>query len=289
VFNTLFPPLPKKNAVVTIWRLNVGPPAFLKESTPPLTSLKRTTLQKKIMVTTRGNTYEEEEIETERPADMITEVTNSSTPGTHSSDTPPSSTTSEISALVNLLRSHGWEHEDPATFLNHVVGNAAPETHLNRATAQLRNEAALWWQAQRQLLPSYDDFKIAFLHRYDGEDRRNQLLASFYGQRQRNDEKAEDFLRKKRLLARRLAPEMEEKALVRFCSGMLQPELVVSIGIVHPTTMDDFIYGVCRMEDQLEKCRKTSQNNTKRFLPKCRFCPETHYHADCPVLKQRNT
>jgi hypothetical protein len=89
------------------------------------------------MVTTRGNTYEEEEIETERPADMITEVTNPSTPGTHSSDTPPSSTTSEISALVNLLRSlvaskdetaplpefHGWEHEDPATFLNHVVGN----------------------------------------------------------------------------------------------------------------------------------------------------------------------
>jgi hypothetical protein len=56
------------------------------------------------MVTTRGNTYEEEEIETERPADMITEVSNPSTPGTHRSDTPPSSTTSEISALVNLLR-----------------------------------------------------------------------------------------------------------------------------------------------------------------------------------------
>jgi hypothetical protein len=57
------------------------------------------------MVTTRGNTYEEEEIETERPADMITEVTNPSTPGTQRSDMPASSTTSEISALVNLLRS----------------------------------------------------------------------------------------------------------------------------------------------------------------------------------------
>jgi hypothetical protein len=56
------------------------------------------------MVTTRGNTYEEGEIETERPADMITEVSDPSTPGTHRSDTPPSSTTSEISALVNLLR-----------------------------------------------------------------------------------------------------------------------------------------------------------------------------------------
>jgi hypothetical protein len=68
------------------------------------------------------------------------------------------------------------------------------------------------FQVQRQLLPSYDDFKIAFLHRYDREDRRrrNELLASFCGQQQRNDEKVEDFLRKKSLLARRLVPEMEE-------------------------------------------------------------------------------
>ncbi|XP_064214537.1 uncharacterized protein LOC135266972 [Tribolium castaneum] len=176
----------------------------------------------------------------------------------------------------------GENHEDPQRFLDTCllrINNDNQEIRLQRIVSQLRGPAKEWWRLNGSLIPTYEDFTAAFLNRYNGVSHLFKLKASLYGDGQRN-ENVEHFLRRKWLLAKRVAPELPESQLVRLTAGLLTPELAAASGTVFPQSMNDFIEAMIQVE---ENRKRLPSNHTRQppSLPKCRFCPGFHFHRDC--------
>jgi hypothetical protein len=56
----------------------------------------------------------------------------------------------------------------------------------------------------------------------------------------------------------------------------------------NPRTMDELVMGAKRIEEVLvnEKAPTTTKNTTPQQPPRCQYCPERHFHKDCPELQR---
>jgi hypothetical protein len=184
----------------------------------------------------------------------------------------------------------GLEHEDPERFLEKCRERLAathPESWRDRVATRLRGNAESWWSINRAILPTFPDLERGLIEKYGGLDKVVRLHAEFYGTRQAKEEPTETFLQKKKLLAARILPTMTEKVLVATCRTLLRDELVMYSAFASPQTLEELSRGAGTIERLLNQKKAVPPATTStKSLPRCRYCPGTHFHADCPELRR---
>lgn len=146
-----------------------------------------------------------------------------------------------------------------------------------------------------------------------------RLSAQLYSRTQGEREPAAVFLEQKHLLARRLLPDASEQHLIALMIESLRGSLRKLLRTSTFQSVQDFIARTMQLEQDeaderqhyktVSSANSSSQKNTtpattstsanttsseknissnsqrrsEREPPKCRFCPETHWHRDCPV------
>jgi hypothetical protein len=96
------------------------------------------------------------------------------------------------------------------------------------------------------------------------------------------------FLKKKRLLAKRILPDTSEEELTNMCRPLLNNELIKYSAFANPRMMDELVMEAKKIEEVLanEKAPTTTKNTTPQQPPRCQYCPERHFHRDCPELQR---
>ena len=131
-----------------------------------------------------------------------------------------------------------------------------------------------------------------------------RLSAKLYGQPQSEKESTELFLEQRHLLARRLLPVATEEQIVAVLLESLRGSIKKLLRGATIENVEDLISKATQIErDELEDRHsnrraasanqsqsdsaaspknQAGQNNQKRELPQCYFCPERHWNRDCP-------
>lgn len=216
---------------------------------------------------------------------------------------------------------HGLKHEDPERYLRQLEQQLLdyrirPEQWADYAVRQLRGEAATWAEKYTGLQIDWPEFCERFRHHFCGAQHHAELLAELYGQKQAS-ESAELFLLRKIKLLRRLAPGSEE-ASIPMLIQQLQPGIRPMLRVSPPTTLEELLQRAVTIEEdirenerwtrrvrsagdcperraesdqhhQASRSADTGRRYTKEErrqssqAPRCRYCPERHFHRDCPV------
>ena len=133
-----------------------------------------------------------------------------------------------------------------------------------------------------------------------------RLQAQLYSKKQTEKEPVAVFLQQKFLLALRLLPEAAEEEIVPILLESLRPSIKRVIRAASPRTIAELFNRATEAEaDEAEEHprRETKKEELKtklpettqiksqlgftasaQNLPRCRFCPERHFHKDCPTL-----
>uniref|UniRef100_A0A1Y1K253 Retrotransposon gag domain-containing protein n=1 Tax=Photinus pyralis TaxID=7054 RepID=A0A1Y1K253_PHOPY len=198
-------------------------------------------------------------------------------------------------ASPDLPTFSGDHLEDPTVFfstLEQTIQTTDPTEKLKTAAAQLKGEAAKWWNSYEAFSPTYNDLKNYTREKYDSSKIRGKMQSEFFG-REQGAESPQQFLQRKAQLAKRLKiPIGEHLELLR---DLLHPRIRVAFLTTTPTSLLDLV----RHAEEIENCNKAlPRNNQPRpspptpadrppNTPKCHHCPEYHFHRDCPVLTRR--
>lgn len=198
-----------------------------------------------------------------------------------------------------------------------------PQGTVRHIADLLGGEAATWFQHISEQVDSYDCFRRLFLERYCTDEREDTLHALLYGEEQKQQERAVPFILRKERLYRRLRLNWEDKRTVSLITRQLTPDYRIMLG-PHPLAsveelrracaeIDEYIHG--KFTEQRNESKKsfnkpfvrrnlpdTSQpkrparpiataapapGNSHTGPPSCQYCPERHWHRDCPVLRAR--
>ncbi|KAK9738010.1 hypothetical protein QE152_g10232 [Popillia japonica] len=126
-----------------------------------------------------------------------------------------------------------------------------------------------------------------------------------YGEPQKSDERGLEFIWRKRRLCQRLYPDWTEDNVISLIKRQMRTEYKVALGPHRYCSINE-LRAACIDIDELfhdtkRKNYLTPSSNSssiknkpkpptpsQREVPKCRHCPEKHWHRDCPVLKQKS-
>jgi hypothetical protein len=274
--NSFAPILQKKTCQVTNWRGQRGAPSFSRQKRNP--ELAR----KNAMVGTRTQ-RQQDEPQGSNPSEASQMVS--------------------IEALMKLIeRIHpakpteppilpefsGLDHEDPKAFLEECkakLANTDATLWREKVAARFRDAAAEWWGFNAPFARSFQDLERVLLSKYDSPAIKQKLISEFHGTKQADGESAVSFLAKKRLLSSRIYPDMTDEELTKLCRLLLNDELIKYSAFAPPRSMEDLIAGATEIEAILSK-EKTTKPATPQALPRCSYCPERHFHRDCPELQR---
>lgn len=131
-----------------------------------------------------------------------------------------------------------------------------------------------------------------------------RLNAQLYSKKQGEKEPVTVFLQQKYLLALRLLPDAEEDTLVPILLESLRPSIRRVIRAASPRSFGELLDRAVeakldeadeqpQKEPKKEEPRKTPAqqrlstlgDERRRNGPPCHYCPEYHFHRDCPVLR----
>lgn len=204
----------------------------------------------------------------------------------------------------------GLDHEDPQKFLvNCERYFSQAQTDENQKTQLLvkgfRGEAQKWWNLFKDLSLSWVDFKDSFNRKYCSPTALMRLQASLYSQKQGDREPVAIFLQQKYLLSQRLVPSMAQPDLTILLMESLKPTLRRLVRPTAPKSFSELMEASILAEQDEADCTPRKPVSTKEEVPKkvtpepstskpsqlpqCRFCPERHYHRDCPVLATKRS
>jgi hypothetical protein len=120
------------------------------------------------------------------------------------------------------------------------------------------------------------------------------LTAKLYGEKQQEGEGVRTFLEQRHILARRLLPRLREAEIASLLFGTLKSSLKRILRVATFQTVEELISLASGIEEDEDKRPLKSpqppdqRNGPKRRAieppagpPKCRFCPEYHWHRDC--------
>ena len=198
----------------------------------------------------------------------------------------------------------GLSHEDPRAFIKECEAyfekSGADPAHWTRiAGKSLLDEAAKWWSPYKSFSLPWEQFKELFQNKYASQTVENGLRVSLYSRKQAEKEPTAIFLQKKYLLAKRLCPQNTEEELIGTILETLRPSIKRVIRAADPRTFAELMDRATQAEaDEIEgqstrvkeeNTRKPTPNNLQEArLPACHYCPQRHFHRDCPVLAQRS-
>jgi hypothetical protein len=133
------------------------------------------------------------------------------------------------------------------------------------------------------------------------------LTAKLYGENQQKGEGVRRFLEQRHIIARRLLPGLREAEIARLLFGTLKSSLKRILMVATFQTVEELISLASGIEEDEDKMRAEGEWTTARSKrplksppqpdrrngpkrraieppagpPKCRFCPEYHWHRDC--------
>lgn len=166
---------------------------------------------------------------------------------------------------------------------------------IKQVTEKFNGAAASWYKKFESIDLDWPTFTRIAARKFDSEDRKTTALIDLRVVRQKNEPVAL-FLLEKMQLARRVAPEISDRALIQMLIKLLQPKIRDALILCTPATLDDLIDRAQELEEmhhgdeiqaKVESPRPHPLDKT-RPLPDCKFCPEKHFHRFCPVLNARN-
>ena len=227
-----------------------------------------------------------------------------------------------VSTNLELPEFAGRDHEDPEVFIRECitsfnVNRTEVHARVRLASRGLKENAAHWWAAYKNLNINWDKFCELLRNRYASQNVLMRLSAKLYGQPQSEKEGTGMFLEQRHLLARRLLPEAPEGKIIAVLLEALRGSIKKLLRSSNFDTVEDLISRAVQIEqDEFEERNankryappatpssaqtqkpKTSaptlaassggntnlaQSNATRPLPRCHFCPERHWNRDCP-------
>ena len=146
----------------------------------------------------------------------------------------------------------------------------------------------------------WQKFQALLLQRFDGATIRSKLYSQLYAVKQGEKENTGVFLQKKIQLFQRLHQGASGDEIVPTLLELLRPTIRQAIRASQPKDFDTLITRALEAEsDESDILRSAPKKEEKRApnepaqnqrtTRKCWHCPGWHLHADCPVLKERNS
>lgn len=188
---------------------------------------------------------------------------------------------------------------------------------------QLQHSARSWYDRNSNRFTSFPIFCDLFKHQYNNSTVQTRLKAQFYSNQQMLTENSVNFINAKLKAHKRLFPHQSEDDAIECLIQLLNPQVQVHL-LQTPHSIDDLLLKLEIIDKarKIEPERIKSSNKPERsenpkfyatsdgkptfqksstftntlqddkrnyqypnFVPNCRFCPERHFHKDCPVLK----
>lgn len=214
--------------------------------------------------------------------------------------------------------------QDPQVFINqldtHVQSRQlTTEGVTNEIGLFLTGEAALWFDSLQQQIDTFDCFRTLFNEKYQSAARTDKLYELLYSVPHREDERAVEFILRKRRLCTRLNIQWDDERMIGLIRRQLQPNYRMTLGPYPIKVMDEFRRACAEIDEYVHgdpaesTAKKVSANKTtiesaknskkvtahashpqgkqsttnEKQLPQCRYCEERHYHRHCPVLKAK--
>ena len=231
----------------------------------------------------------------------------------------PSVLPEEWRAIVRALRAPqptlptftGSDHEDPHSFLQeceeHFRQTAIEPNQWTRLAGKaLQESAAKWFELYKTIYLPWMKFKELLVKKYAATTILMKLHTTLYSRKQSEKENTAIFLQQKYLLALRLRPEAPEEEIVAILLESLRPSIRRAIRASAPSSFEELFDRAVEAEiDEVDDGprKETRRDDIKmiknisaepvnipaptRRVPPCNYCPERHYHRDCPVFNSR--
>ncbi|KAK5649587.1 hypothetical protein RI129_000616 [Pyrocoelia pectoralis] len=183
--------------------------------------------------------------------------------------------------------------DDPKTFLVELEKKSPQDddtAKLKTATKQLKGEAAKWWKTYEGFDLTYEEFKSTFNDQFDTERLRAKLHAEFLSREQKT-ETCQAFLQRKAQVAKRLRLDINQH--LDLLKDLIHPRIRSFLRNTPATTILELVrLAVLYEEDQKAIPKEANAASSppperRPNMPRCHFCPEFHFHRDCPVSRQR--
>lgn len=218
----------------------------------------------------------------------------------------------------------GRQHEDPRAFLADLEDFLASRhittdrRKVRMALSCLKDEALRRMEPLVALGLQWEEFRPRLLSFFDDDATRRRITLAYLGTEQKANESAEQFIRTKQLLANRVDARIPQTDLVQTIRDLLLPQIRLYLRGVKPTTVTALIEEATAVEEDLKRLPRTdpapsrrsaptpptrdrdpgprrdhdaappaANPQQERIPPQCWYCPERHFHRQCPVLRQR--
>ncbi|CAG2055910.1 unnamed protein product [Timema podura] len=162
---------------------------------------------------------------------------------------------------------------------------------------QLKDAAAKWFQIHGEYITTWEEFQKRLTSHFARPTILAALHAEFYGREQQQTEMVETFLRHKVRLSQRLTPASPLDNLIPLLIELVHPGLRPFLRAPPPQDLEELITRNIDVERDLAKsCSTTSatsrpaetpSTSSELLPPRFHFCPECHFHRDCPILGHR--
>lgn len=208
--------------------------------------------------------------------------------------------------------------EDPEAFFVALAAafeneHIPPEQQVPRALQQLEGEAARQLAQYEGLQMSWAEFQDVIRLKFAAPERRHRQIRQVLEEEQRPDEDVAAFIFRKRQEARRLLPTLSDKELACAVHDLLKPQVRHHLPPV-VDSLEELCTRATAVEEALRRPTARPATATTRPAgarqvtapapaptaaaapsrpapqdPRCRFCPERHWHRDCPVRRAQLT
>lgn len=213
--------------------------------------------------------------------------------------------------LPTVPQFHGLDHEDPERFITRCTEyfealHIPDERRTRTASKGLKGAAETWFRACKEMDLDWDRLAELLRLRFNSRQIKSEIAAKLYGVQQGEKEPVGPFLQRKYMLFQRVRPTEDEATKVEALIGTIKPSIR---RFLRSQEINDYA-GLLTIALQLEADENDSRNkakgNTTKMIPsetnngknkdrqqssnpKCRFCPEYHWHRDCPVFQKRQS
>lgn len=162
----------------------------------------------------------------------------------------------------------GAPHESPSLFLGRFdpyLEELTDEEKIAAVGDQLRGEAAEWFRRFEGIESTWSGFQSRFVGRFDGEDVRENLQRSMWCDVQDAATNTTEFILSKFRLWKRLDGKDEGRFVKRVIAQLL-PSLQLDTYLARPSTLDELLLWVERIEASRTDTSRPARQSTSRYV-----------------------
>lgn len=193
----------------------------------------------------------------------------------------------KCSGAQDLPQFSGTDTDDIHAFLEecetYFVENATIESHKGRMAARWLDGPAAEWFSELGLHPLWPRMKQLLKGHFANPSIVAGRIMRLFRQRQ-GSESAETFVTHKVEQFRNLLPTVPEEVQNNIIYDLAGRSLQSAVSLI-PKTCDELIAISMRIPADRPVPAPRKIAPVSRQLPQCRYCPERHFHKDCPTLQ----